>query len=104
MLFSLLLTLTPTTPTQLNGFYGREAQAWFLGQLAHHAPEMAEALHGYSGAKPYTVSSLIVPDAGRRSEHGAISLIPGNECHLRITSLVEPLTGIILEQLLPNLP
>lgn len=107
MLLSLLLSLTPTTSTRLDGFYGREAQAWLLGQIARHDPELAEALHQEEGSgrpKPFTVSSLIVPEAGRRETQGETWLIPGNDCLLRITSLEARLTELLLKKMLPNLP
>lgn len=104
MLLSLLLTLTPTEPTTLEGFYGRQAQAWFLGQIAQHDPGMAERLHNYNGMRPYTISSLIVPRGGRRSENGKIHVVPGNEIQLRITSLSVPLSELILTKVVTSLP
>jgi CRISPR-associated endoribonuclease Cas6 len=104
MLLSLLLILTPTQPTRLNGFYGRQAQAWLLGQIARHAPEFADNLHRSNGSRPYTVSGLIVPEAGRREEDGEIWLIPKNECLLRITSMSTQLSELLLSKVVPNLP
>lgn len=104
MLLSFLISLTPTLPLRLDGFFGREAQAWLLRQLARHAPNVAETLHAGNGPRPYTVSSLIVPEAGRRAEDGEVWLIPKNECLLRFTSLASPLSELLLEQVLPNLP
>jgi len=104
MLLSLLLTLTPTSSTRLAGFYGREAQAWLLGQITRHNPGLAEGLHGDSGPKPYTVSSLIVPESGRREEQGELWMVPNQECLLRITSLSPPLSELLLSKVIPNLP
>lgn len=104
MLLSLVLSVTPTVPTRLNGFYGRQVQGWLLSQVDRHAPGVAQALHGYSGTKPYTVSSLVVPDAGRRGEAGEVRLMPRDECLLRITALAEPLSDLLLEKVIPNLP
>ncbi len=104
MLLSLLLTLTPTEPTTLEGFYGRQAQAWFLGQIAQHDPGMAERLHNYNGMRPYTISSLIVPQGGRRGENGTIHVVPGNQVQLRITSLSAPLSELILTKIVTSLP
>ena len=104
MLLSLLLTLTPTKPIILEGFYGRQAQAWFLGQIAQHDAEMAEDLHRHNGMRPYTVSSLIVRKGGPRGENGSIQVVPGNEIQLRITSLSEPLSELILTKIVTHLP
>ncbi|MFH1635174.1 MAG: hypothetical protein ABIG63_14370, partial [Chloroflexota bacterium] len=104
MLLSLLLTLTPTEPTTLEGFYGRQAQSWLLGQIAQHDPGMANELHSHNGMRPYTISSLIVPQAGPRGENGRLNVVPGNECQLRITSLSEPLSELLLTQVVTHLP
>ncbi|MEW6717605.1 MAG: CRISPR system precrRNA processing endoribonuclease RAMP protein Cas6 [Chloroflexota bacterium] len=104
MLLSLLLTLTPTKPTTLEGFYGRQVQAWFLNQVAQHDPGMAEELHHYNGMRPYTLSSLILPQAGPREENGEVHVLPGNECQIRITSLSTSLSEFILSSIISNLP
>lgn len=104
MLLSLLLTLTPRKPTTLEGFYGRQARAWFLGQMSKHDPDLAEKLHKGHGPRPYTVSGLIIPDAGRRGENGRVHLVPGAECQVRITSLSTPLSELLLTKMVEDLP
>jgi len=54
--------------------------------------------------RPYTVSSLILNDAGRRGPDGEIALVPGHQVQLRITSLTTPLSELILTKIVPNLP
>ena len=82
MLLSLVLAFSPTEPVTPRGFYGRQARAWFLGQIQRHDPALAEALHSGDGARCYTVSDLWRPP-GR--------LMPGDTCYLRLTSLAGPL-------------
>ena len=104
MLLSLLLTLTPTEPTTIEGFYGRQVQAWFLGLIAQADPVLAVELHRSDRIRPYTVSSLIVPEAGRRGDNGRLHLVPGNECQIRITSLSTFLSEFILARVVTRLP
>lgn len=103
MLLSLLLSLTPLEPVPLDAFYGREAQAWLLSQVAHHDHALFESLHGDASPKPYTVSSLLVP-AGERREENRTRLLPGERCLLRITSLSTRLSELLLEKVAPDLP
>jgi len=104
MLLSVLLTLTPTEPTTLEGFYGRQVQGWFLDLIAQPHAEMAARLHCHNGMKPYTVSSLLVPQGGPRGENGQIHIVPGNECQIRLTTLSEELSELFLAKTVPNLP
>lgn len=104
MLLSLLLTLTPSKPTTLRGFYGREAQAWLLGQIAQYDAALAEELHRPNTRRPYTVSTLLINNAGRRGVKGEIAILPGHEVQLRITSLDIELSEILLAKVMPNLP
>ncbi|NUM45126.1 MAG: CRISPR system precrRNA processing endoribonuclease RAMP protein Cas6 [Anaerolineales bacterium] len=104
MLLSLLLTLTPIKSDILRGFYGREAQAWLLGQVAQYDADLAEDLHRPNTRRPYTVSTLIVNDAGRRGPDGEIAIVRGNEVQLRITSLDTSLSELLLAKIVPNLP
>lgn len=106
MLLSLLLNLTPTEPTILEGFYGRQVQGWFLKLVAQHDSELAERLHQSNGPRPYTVSGLILRDRelGRIGEDGRIPLVPGNECQLRLTTLSRELSELLLGCMVPSLP
>ncbi|MBN1145611.1 MAG: CRISPR system precrRNA processing endoribonuclease RAMP protein Cas6 [Anaerolineales bacterium] len=103
MLLSLLLSLTPTHPTTLRGFYGQQVQAWLLDQVRQCDPALSAALHAGGGPKPYTVSSLIVPDPGRRGAQGELALAPGDECLLRLTSLSADLSDLLLSVVAPEL-
>lgn len=104
MLLSLLLTLTPVQSTTLRGFYGREAQAWLLGQVQQYDPLLAEELHRPNAPRPYTVSSLLVNGAGRRGPEGEIALVQGHEVQLRITSLSPRLSELLLAKIAQHLP
>lgn len=106
MLLSVLLNLTPTAPTVLEGFYGRQVQAWFLRQIARHDPDLAERIHQSNSLRPYTVSSLILRDRelGRIGEDGRTPLVPGNECQFRLTTLTGELSELLLSQIVPSLP
>lgn len=104
MLLSVLLNLTPTEPTTLEGFYGRQAQAWFLNLIAQNDSKLAGQLHQHNGPRPYTISSLILPKIGRRDKNGRVHLIPGNECQLRITTLSDSLSDVLLSKIIPRLP
>ncbi len=193
MLLSVLLTLTPRKPTTLEGFYGRQAHGWFLGQVekydpalsAHlhfstirllyklgeiapefcdetvrqasrllhqwitdntgispeshgspHSllnlirqeykgqvnnvdgqvfselfqtikeddPELATILQRYAQQRPYTISDLLVRKGGPRGENGRIHIVPGNECQIRITSIYQPLSELLLSQIVSHLP
>ena len=103
MLLSVILTLTPTAPTLLEGFYGRQVQAWLLSQITRHDPSFASAIHDGSKPRPYTVSSLIFAEEERHMIGGKRSLNPGDHCAIRITSLAEPLTELLVCKVLPAL-
>lgn len=104
MLLSLILALSPSHPFRPQGFYGRQARAWFLNQVARYAPELAEAIHTSSGRRPYTVSSLAFADAAGRPLNGHSLITARDLCFLRITSLFEPLSEVLLAKVLPHLP
>lgn len=102
MLLSLVLALTPTHPFRPSGFYGRQARAWFLGQVARHDPDFAAELHQLQGPRPYTVSSIRFP--GEHSHNGRGPVRPGDLCFLRVTSLDAHLSNLMLTVFLPDLP
>lgn len=102
MLHSVLLSITPTEPTMLEGFYGRQVQAWFLGLLAQHRPDMVEAMHQDNALRPYTVSSLIVPKGGGRGKNGRLYITPGMECQIRITTLTGEISNLFFSQIVPG--
>ncbi|MBL7162788.1 MAG: CRISPR system precrRNA processing endoribonuclease RAMP protein Cas6 [Anaerolineales bacterium] len=45
MLLSVLLTLTPIKPTTLEGYFGRQAHAWFLSQVERYDSDLSAHLH-----------------------------------------------------------
>jgi CRISPR-associated endoribonuclease Cas6 len=103
MLLSVTLVVTPTQPCTLQGFYGREVQAWFLNQVRLSNLALSEVLHMADGIKPYTVSTLIAPTPGRREQDEALTIVPGQECLLRLTSLSDPLSDLLLTKVIPGL-
>lgn len=105
-LLSLVLALNPTTSTRLAGFYGAEVRGWLFSELARYNPGLVERLHNETdpNPKPYTVSGLIVPRAGRRLQDGELRLVPHTTCLIRITSLDKALNDTLLDHVLPGLP
>ncbi len=102
MLLSILIALSPSQPAPVLGPLSRPIQAWFLGQLARHQPEMAKALHDRQGPKPYTVSTLM-------SERGVVIpegrwLKTGEPLWIRITSWQTELSEVILKNVLKGMP
>lgn len=102
MLLSLLISLTPISDVFILGPLGRPAQAWFLGQVRRCAPALAEALHSEYKPREYTVSTLI-DDRGLPIQVNT-RLAAGKRCWLRITTLTEQVSGLVMDKLLPNLP
>jgi CRISPR-associated endoribonuclease Cas6 len=105
-LLSLVLALNPTTSTRLAGFYGAEVRGWLFSELARYDPGLVDRLHDETdpNPKPYTVSGLIVPRAGRRLQDGELRLVPHTTCLIRITSLDDTISEILLDHVLPGLP
>jgi CRISPR-associated endoribonuclease Cas6 len=103
-LLSLLLMLTPTRPAFAEGFFGRQVQGWLLSQISRHDTGLANRLHAQNNLRPYTVSSLIVPRAGRRGPNGSFCLSPREQCLIRITSLDEELSVFLLRTIKPEPP
>ncbi len=102
MLMSAILTLRPVEEGQLSGPTGRQAQAWFLAQVAAHAPALATELHASSALRPYTVSGLMRPPwkgvgPGER-------LTPDDWLLLRLTTMTPALSDCWLNGILPALP
>jgi CRISPR-associated endoribonuclease Cas6 len=102
MLLSILLSLVSSSAAPILGALGRPANAWFLGQLTRHRPELAQALHDGNGVKPYTVSTLL-DDRGRPLPAGKW-LQAGEPCWLRLTAFEPQLSDAVLHQVLPKLP
>jgi len=81
---------------------GRAVHAWFLEQVQRHDPALSQAIHDEHGPKPFTCSSL----NGQRSrgQRSDLALTPDATAWLRITTLIEPLSALLLNSVLPNLP
>jgi len=101
MLVAAIVTVTAPEPAEVPAFLGRAVQAWFLGLVRQHSPAMAEALHMGDGPRPYTVSNLFGAGSVRG---GRLLLEPGRAGSLRITTLVDDLSGLLVERILPALP
>lgn len=85
-------------------FLGRHVQAWFLREIRRHAPEVADQLHDEphnetapSILRPYTLSTLM------KGEYPPREITAGDWCYIRITSLTQELSGLLIDQVLPNL-
>ncbi len=102
MILSAIISLTPTTSFPILGALGRPAQAWFLSQVMSRDPLLASSLHDENGSKPYTVSTLL--DRNGHPLKAGDWLKEGGECWLRITTIGEELSEIILEHVLKKLP
>lgn len=102
MLLSTVITLQPTTPVTLPAGQGRAVHAWFLDQVKRHDAALSQAIHDEHGPKPFTCSSLNGPRSRERRDE--LALTPDTTAWLRITTLIEPLSALMLNTLLPNLP
>ena len=102
MLLSILVSLTSTASAPIFGALGRPAQAWFLNQVMQNRAHLAQSLHDDSGIKPYTVSTLL--DRNGHPFKAGDWLKEGHECWLRITTLGEEISEVILHDVLKKLP
>ncbi len=102
MLLSAVIDLSAISTSPILGALGRPAQAWFLGQVMQKHAGLAASLHDETGAKPYTVSTLL-DRRGFPLRAGAV-LEPGEHCWLRITTFNQELSEIFLDKILSRLP
>lgn len=102
MLLSIILSLTSTSSVPILGALGRPAQAWFLNQVLLKRPRLAETLHDSGGLKPYTVSTLL--DRYGRPYKTGDWLKDGQECLLRLTTIGDELSEVVLTSILKTLP
>lgn len=102
MLLSTVITLQPTAPVTLPADQGRAVHAWFLDQVQRHNPALSQAIHDEHGPKPFTCSSLNGPRS--RERRGDLALTPDSTAWLRVTTLIEPLSALVLNAVLPGLP
>ncbi len=102
MLTASVLTLQPAAATTLPTDQGRAIHAWFLDQVRRHDPALAHAIHDDQGPKPFTCSPL---RGFRTGQPGAeLHLSPDEAGWLRITTLSKPLSTLMVERILPELP
>jgi CRISPR-associated endoribonuclease Cas6 len=101
MLISWVITLQPAQPATLAPNLGRAAHAWFLDQVRRADLALAERLHAEPAQRPFTVSNLL--GIGWRSQK-PVTLAPGKEYALRVTSFSTELSALLQERMLPGLP
>ena len=104
MLLSIMLSLSLIEDSKLEGYYGRQVQGWLLHFIAKFNEEIVEEMHKNNGMRPYTVSNLLFPKESRWEDNGRMRLAAGTECQIRITSLTEEFSELLVKDLLPNLP
>lgn len=102
MLLSTLISVIATNKAPILGTLGRPAQAWFLNQVMKSSSKLAGELHDSNSVKPLTVSTLL--DHNGRPLEAGDWLKPGQEYWLRVTSLSDALSEILLTDVLPKLP
>lgn len=102
MLLSTIISLTSPNSAPIFGALGRPAQAWFLNQVMHKRPRLAEVLHDEDGVKPFTVSTLL--DRHGHPHKAGDWLKEGQECWLRVTTIGEELSEVFLASVLKKLP
>ena len=102
MLISAVITLRPTTFVILPADQGRTVHAWFLNQVQRYDAALSHAIHDQQGPKAFTCSSLNGPRS--RARDSELALTPDATAWLRVTSLIEPLSTLLLNFVLPGLP
>lgn len=102
MLLSALISLTANNKYPILGAVGRPVQAWFLSQVMKQMPQLAQSLHDDNGSKPYTASTLL--DRNGRPFQVGDWLKEGQECWLRVTTIGDELSEMVLEKVLKRLP
>ena len=100
-LLSLVLTLSHLTPAIPPHDLGRAAHSLFMEWLRDADPDFASHLHLGQGPKPFTISDL----RGKRPRpYQPESDRVKNRYWLRFTTCQEPLSALLVERVLPNLP
>lgn len=94
MLLSLVLTLKPTKDCNLPLTTGNFAHACFLNLVSRADDALAEDLHEQRRDKPFTISPL---QGEFTNQRGRLSLKAGKEYWLRITSLEDTLSNLLLD-------
>ena len=101
MLLAAVLTLRPRARITLSASLGWAIHAWFLSQVRARNPALSEQLHAPNAPRPFTLSPLL---GTGRPIRGEITLEPGQEYRLRITSLEAGFSRFLHDELLPALP
>jgi len=101
MLLAAVVILSPTHPVTLSADLGRAIHAWFLAQVREADPALGEWLHEPNALRPFTLSSL---RGIERPVEGRVTLMPGREYWIRVTSMEASLSRLLLEEILPALP
>jgi len=95
-----ILTVRPTGSCALPRWSGPHFRTWFLKQVRHYNPVIADTLQTGDKLRPYTVSILFNSSFPSRDH---ICLTPEQTYTLRITTLWTPLTRLLLERFLPDI-
>jgi CRISPR-associated endoribonuclease Cas6 len=96
-LASIILLIRPSHTDAVPVWLGRAAHAWFLDALRQIQPDLSAAVHDASGAKPFTISSLLVETRGE-----LLRLTPQQTYPLRLTTLHPDLTQLVIGALIPR--
>ena len=102
MIISAIIALSASKQHPILGALGRPAQAWFLSQIMQKQPHLAQSLHDEAGSKPYTISTLL--DRHGHPIKAGNWLEEGQECWLRITTVGDELSDLVLTKILNKLP
>ena len=101
MLQAVVLQLQALEDGVIQGSTGRAVHGFWFEQWQRCLPAKAAALHNQTGIKPFTLSPLMgLPFA----QKGVTTVTAGSQVWLRLTSLQEALSHMLLEIWLPQLP
>lgn len=87
--------LPPAGERPLPAWWGRAAHTLLLAALHSRSPELAARCHDESALRPFSVSTLIGPRAGR-------GLVAGQPYSLRLTALSAEIASVLLECVQPG--
>ena len=85
----------------LTASLGRQTHAWFLSEVQRLDPALSEQLHAENQDRPFAVSNLW-GDARRRGRTHTVE--PGETYSLRVTSIDNQLSDLLLDKWLPDPP
>lgn len=102
MILSAIISINAVTPAPIFGALGRPVQAWLLNQVMRKKKLLAKKLHDENGVKPFTVSTLL--DRHGRPYKSGDWLKEGQDCWLRVTTLGEELSEVLLADVMKKLP